>query len=667
MKNLFLLFILLTVSVFAEAQNAKRKLRPGDLYRLQTIGDAQISPDGAWVSYVLTSTDSAKDKRNSDVWMVSWDGQESIQLTNSQDGESSPRWSPDGKYISFLSSRQGKTSQVWLMDRRGGEGKKITELKNDLADYKWSPDSKKLLLSIQDAPDTSKTKTSKPVVIDRYQFKQDVQGYWMKRYTHLYLFDIATKKLDTLTRGNFSEASAVWSPDGSQIAFVSNRTADPDKNENTDIWIIDAKKGATPKQVTTWKGYDGDPKWSPDGKQIAYLRSSVQDNYAMYDQSVLSVVSKDGGEPVLLTKTLDRPVGNHVWSKDSQFISVLVTDDRQRYIAQINTSNGQLTKIAGGNRSFYSLDKTPNGSYVSMMSEPQLPTEIYAVENGTTRRLTKHQDEFVAPLSLATVEGFTSKSKDGTLVSSLLFKPADAPVNQKLATVFFIHGGPVAQDEYGFDLSRQLLAANGYAVVGVNYRGSNGRGLAYSKAIFADWGNKEVIDIHGAVDHLVREGIADPDKLGIGGWSYGGMLTDYCIATDTRFKAAASGAGSALQLSVYGSDQYVLQYETELGVPWKNLDKYLKLSYPFLKADRIKTPTLFMVGEKDFNVPAIGSEQMYQALRSQDIPTGLVIYPGQFHGITTPSYQKDRFDRYKGWFDKYLKGITPVKIDKEIH
>ncbi len=667
MKKLFLFTTLLILSVSADAQNAKRKLRPGDLYRLQTISDAQISPDGAWVSYVLTSTDSAKDKRNSDVWMASWDGQQSIQLTNSQDGESSPRWSPDGKYISFVSSRQGKASQVWLMDRRGGEGKKITELKNDLADYQWSPDSKKLLLAIQDAPDTSKTKTTKPIVIDRYQFKQDVQGYRMKRYTHLYLFDIATKKLDTLTRGNFNEGSAVWSPDGSQIAFVSNRTADPDKNRNTDIWIIDAKKGTTPKQVTTWKGYDGDPKWSTDGKQIAYLRSSDQDNYTMYDQSVLSVVSKDGGEPILLTKTLDRPVSNHVWSKDGLSITVLVTDDRQRYIARINAGNGQSTKIAGGNRSFYSLDKTPEGNYVSMMSEPQLPTEIYAVENGAIRRLTKHQDEFVAPLSLATVEGFTSKSKDGTLVSSLLFKPADAPPNQKLATVFFIHGGPVSQDEYGFDLSRQMLAANGYAVVGVNYRGSNGRGLAFSKAIFADWGNKEVIDIHGAVDHLVKEGIADPDKLGIGGWSYGGMLTDYCIATDTRFKAAASGAGSALQLSVYGSDQYVLQYETELGVPWKNLDKYMKLSYPFLKADRIKTPTLFMVGEKDFNVPAIGSEQMYQALRSQDIPTGLVIYPGQFHGITTPSYQKDRFDRYKEWFDKYLKGITPVKIDKEIH
>ncbi|MEJ0057107.1 MAG: hypothetical protein WDN75_16490 [Bacteroidota bacterium] len=244
MKKIFIP-VLVLVAFMAEAQTVlqagKRKIGPGDVYRLQTISDPQVSPEGSWISYVLTSVDSAKDKRNSDVWMVSWDGQQSIQLTNSADGESSPRWSPDGKFLSFVSSRQGKKSQIWLLDRRGGEGKKITDLKNDLSDYKWSPDSKKLLITINDAPDTSKTKTTNPIVIDRYQFKQDMQGYWMKKYTHLYLYDIATKKLDTLTSGPYNHTARLES-DGNQIAFESNRTADPDKNENTDIWIIDAKK-----------------------------------------------------------------------------------------------------------------------------------------------------------------------------------------------------------------------------------------------------------------------------------------------------------------------------------------------------------------------------------------------------------------------------------------
>ncbi|MDB4914251.1 MAG: peptidase, partial [Gemmatimonadetes bacterium] len=204
-----------------------------------------------------------------------------------------------------------------------------------------------------------------------------------------------------------------------------------------------------------------------------------------------------------------------------------------------------------------------------------------------------------------------------------------------------------------------LFAANGYAVIGVNYRGSSGRGAAYQRAIFADWGNKEVQDLLGAVDEVVRMGVADPQRLGIGGWSYGGILTDYTIATTTRFKAAVSGAGSALQLSMYGTDQYISQYELELGVPWKAQEKWINLSYPFFHADRIKTPTLFMGGQSDFNVPIIGGEQMYQALRTIGVETQLVIYPGQFHGITTPSYRLDRYRRYLEWYDRYLKSPTP--------
>jgi dipeptidyl aminopeptidase/acylaminoacyl peptidase len=204
-------------------------------------------------------------------------------------------------------------------------------------------------------------------------------------------------------------------------------------------------------------------------------------------------------------------------------------------------------------------------------------------------------------------------------------------------------------------LEREFFAANGYVVVAVNYRGSNGRGSAYQKAIFADWGNKEVIDLLGAMDHAVKIGIADPDRLGIGGWSYGGILTNYTIATDLRFKAATSGAGSSNQITMYGTDQYITQYDLEIGPPWKAQDLWVKISYPFFHADRIRTPTLFMGGEKDFNVPITGSEQMYQALRTLGVDTQLVIYPNQFHGITTPSYKKDRLERYVAWYDRYLK------------
>jgi dipeptidyl aminopeptidase/acylaminoacyl peptidase len=292
-------------------------------------------------------------------------------------------------------------------------------------------------------------------------------------------------------------------------------------------------------------------------------------------------------------------------------------------------------------------------NWVVEFSTPYLPAEAYAVESGKLRRLTHHQD-WLNSIQLAHVEGFSSKSKDGTMVSGLLYT-MDSTKSKKQPLILYIHGGPVGQDDYTFDDIRQTLAGAGYAVAAVNYRGSWGRGLDYCKAISGDWGNKEVMDLLGSVDELIKEGVADPDHLGIGGWSYGSILTDYTIASDTRFKVAIAGAGSALQTSMYGSDEYVLQYDNELGPPWKSQDKWIKLSYPFFHADRIKTPVMFMSGLKDFNVPTAGSEQMYQALKSQGLQTELILYPNQNHELTVPSYQVDRMQRYVAWYDKFLK------------
>jgi len=659
MKTTIFLFSLLVFLSFSSfSQTVKRHLRPGDIYRMKTPGDANVSPDGQWVAYTVSSNDSAKDKRNSNIWMVSMDGKQTVQLTNSPDNESNPRWSPDGKYVSFTAARQGATSQVWLLDRRGGEGQKLTDTKGDLVDYSWSPDGKKLVLMMKDPKDTSKRKPPEPYVINKFKFKQDITGYqYDTSRTHLYLFDVAAKKItQQLTSGVYSEADAAWSPDGTKIAFVSNRTQDPDRNENTDIWIIDTIRGSAAKKLTAWNGGDADPQWSPDGKTIAYVRTTSDATYEMYDQTSLCIINANGGEPKSLSLSLDRPVTNPRWSKDGKSVAVLVADDRQRYVASFDVAKGTMKTVARGDRAFTAIEAAPRGNWVTFMSEPQLPTELYAIEGAGVRRLTALQNAFIDSIELAKVEKFTSKSKDGTLVSGLVYFPPGMP-KEKLPLIFYIHGGPTAQDELSFDETRQMFAAHGYVVAAVNYRGSLGRGIAYSRIISGDWGNKEVMDILGAADYLVAKGIADSTRMGISGWSYGGILTDYTIASDTRFKVASSGAGVAAPLSLYGVDQYINQYINEIGLPWKdnNIEKYLKLSYPFLHADRIKTPTQFMVGEKDFNVPAVGSEQMYQALRSLDIPTELLIYPGQFHGFTQPSFKKDRYERYFNWFDKYLK------------
>jgi dipeptidyl aminopeptidase/acylaminoacyl peptidase len=659
----FSLCLLGILSAVVSTASAQRPIRPADLYRLPGISDPQPSPNGKWVSYTLTTIDSLKDNRNSDVWMISWDGAQDIQLTSSPDGESHARWSPDGKYLSFLSSRQdGKGSQVWLMDRRGGEGKRLTEIKGGVNDYAWSPDSRKLLLTLTDPDpeDSGKIKTTHPYVIDRYQYKRDVEGYlYKKAHIHLYLYDITTKKTDTLTRGKYDEGSAVWSPDGSSIAFVSNRTEDPDRNENTDIYIISAKPGADMRQLTDWKGTDNSPRWSPDGLTIAYLRSVSDEVYHMYDEPVLAVIPAAGGTPKLLTRSLDRPVLDPRWAKDGHSIMALVEDDRHQFVAAFSPENGAMSRFTDGSHVFTTLE--PAGDhFVAMGSDPQTPAEIYALDGGAAgRRLTHHTAEFLAPLALANVVPFSSKSADGTQVSGIYYRPAGTPEGKKLPLILYIHGGPVGQDALGFDFARQILAGGGYLVAAVNYRGSSGRGLDFCKAISGDWGNKEVLDLHGAVDYLVKQGLADPEHLGVAGWSYGGILTDYLIASDTRFKAASSGAGTGFTLSLYGVDQYINQYNNEIGPPWTSIEHYLKISYPLLKADRIKTPTLFMSGDKDFNVPTAGSEQMYQALRTLGVPTELIVYPGQFHGISIPSYQRDRYDRWLAWFNKYLAPQPP--------
>jgi dipeptidyl aminopeptidase/acylaminoacyl peptidase len=648
----------------AQGAVAKRPVRVGDMYRVKNVNDPQLSPDGKWVAYTVTTTDSAKDKSDTDIWMTSWDGSQTIQVTSSPDGESSPRWSPDGRYLAFISSRQaGKGGQLWLLDRRGGEAKRVTELKTGIRQYEWSPDSKRLALVMSDvAPDADTTnKKPKPIVVDRLHFKSDAGGYLDSTHTHIYLFDLETRQTTNLIPGLYDESEPTWSPDGKWIAFESKRVAgDLDRSNNSDVYVIEARAGATPKQLTNFDGPDGGPlAWSPDGSLLAYLRGSDA-KFSAYNEDRLAVIPATGGTPRILTESLDRPVRDPQFTADGKSIVFMYADDRAQYIGRIPVAGGAVQKLVDGRRVLGAYSMIADGKVAVLNGTANTPSEVFALENGALRQLSHQNDAWLKEVQLATTEDISFKAKDGNEAHGLLVKPIGYVAGQKYPLLLRIHGGPNGQDQHAFSLERELFAANGYAVLNVNYRGSNGRGEKYQQAIFADWGNKEVVDLLGGVDYVVSIGVADPDRLGIGGWSYGGILTDYTIATTNRFKAAISGAGSALQLSMYGSDQYIYQYEHELGAPWKSQDLWIKLSYPFFHADRISTPTLFMGGDKDFNVPVIGGEQMYQALRSLNVPTQLIVYPNQHHGLSIPSFNYDRLQRYVAWYDRFLKN-APVQ------
>jgi dipeptidyl aminopeptidase/acylaminoacyl peptidase len=316
--------------------------------------------------------------------------------------------------------------------------------------------------------------------------------------------------------------------------------------------------------------------------------------------------------------------------------------------------------VTSGRRKVTAYDVNRDGKIIVRAGTADRPYEIFAVEKDSLRDLTKQTEGFLKDLRLARVDETKFKSADGTEIHGFLVNPLEPPVaGTKPPALLRPHGGPQSQYACEFSFDAQLFAANGYTVIMPNPRGSTGRGEKFALGIYADWGHRDVEDDLAAVDDAVTRGLADPDRLGVGGWSYGGISTNYLIATTPRFKAATSGASISNVLAGYGTDQYILDYENELGVPWKNVETWMRISYPFLHADKIKTPTLFLCGEADFNVPLLNSEQMYQALRSQGVPTELVIYPGQNHGLKKPSYIIDRYKRYLDWYAKWMSPAKP--------
>lgn len=650
------------LSASVAAAEAPRGFRPDDLNRLQNVSDPVFAPDGKHLAYSVESADVGRDVFGSDLWTVALDGRPPRRLTDTPHSEWQPVYAPDGRALYFLSDAgEDGITQVWRMPLDGsGPAVAVTRVPQGVDDYALSPDGRHLALVVRDAeyPDGKTPPNPKPFATTRFQFMEDVTGYLDERRLHLYLLDLAGGAPVKLSRGPFDHYLPAFSPDGTRIAYVSKRGDDPDRHSNWDLFMVEAKAGGTETRLTRYPGSDLDPywetrpAWSPDGRRIAYVRSEAG-KWIYYAPWQLAVVELDSGreyQPALADRFSIKPQ----WLPDSRHLAVLVEAPQAMHAVKVDVRSGKTAMLTRGGRFDYGLAVSRGGDVVVNGSTPTRPFELGHVRaDGRLTPLTRH-NEWLSELALAPVEDVRFRSKDGTEIEGLLLKPAGAEPGRRYPTIVRLHGGPVYQFSREFMADWQAYAAAGFAVLAVNPRGSSGRGFEFAKAIYADWGNKDVKDVLAGVEHAVALGVADPERLGVGGWSYGGILTNYVIAADGRFKAAVSGAGATNVFASYGFDQYTREYEAELGTPWDNPDAYARVSYPFLQAGRINTPTLFQCGERDFNVPCLGAMQMYQALRSREVPTQLVIYPGQHHGLDVPSYLVDRLQRNIDWYSRYL-------------
>ncbi len=654
----------LACSAFASAAqdpapaSAPRTLTFADQEAVSYPGGIVVSRDGKQVAYV-------DDDR---IFVVPLAGGEPRAVTSAGSAASDPWWSAEGSALYFLSDRSG-SSQLWKLPLATfGEAGQVTTFKQGIDGIRFSPDESRLLLAFTDAQVAAdpqaeeataekdeKETAKKPFVITRLEFKEDAgEGYLTgDRSEHLHVLDLATGTLTQLTSGAYTESDAAWSPDGRRVVFISNREQESDATYRTDLWVVDAgntDRGASLLRLTDDERTKSEPAFSPDGAWIAFLVASD----GVYGAPQIAVVPATGGEAKVLTAAHDRWVNGFMYSADGEWIYFAYEQLGGNQLARVRPRDGKLEQVLEGERGIGEFDVAKGGAIVARVETGNRASELHVFSGGRERALTRINADFHARVALGEKVSVSFKAPDGTDVQAFVTKPPGFVQGRRYPTILHIHGGPVGQFGWGFDFKPQYLAANGYLVVEPNPRGSTGRGEDFIRAIYRTWGITDYDDVIAAVDHVIALGWADPQRLAVTGYSYGGYLTNVVITRTDRFKAAASGAGHSYIVANYGHDIYQKWYNWELGPPWENREKYDQLS-PLLQAGRVTTPTIFLGGREDWNVPLLNAELFYQSLRKKGVPSELIVYPGVHHGGWPKEFERDYLERVQAWFDKYLK------------
>jgi len=707
--------------LLAIAHAQTRPLTPSDILRVATVSDPQISPTGEWIVYSLTTAEG--NETSSSLWLVrvgdrplsgppssrqteprrNWDGARfgGRPLLPSGWNASNPRWSPDGKSIAFVATHEGQRG-IWITAPTRTAPRFITEVRetNYFITYAgepftWSPDSR--MIAFVSATEEEQSKGDDPRVIDRIQYKSRTSLSDRLR-THVWIVDVDAPQSRQLTSGMFYDHALSFSPRGDEIAFLSNREADPDAINNSDIFAVNLQGQV--RQITATAGCEYEPTWSPDGKWIAYTatKRDVTTIDSVAEDTHVWITTASGNTRRELTSAHDRRARNPRWQSDSRAIYFLANDHGQTLVFQTDLNGEKIQPIFGAiseikpvpaelkgtldssaptvldqhiqvagfsiaeQSSFGEFESGPNrlpvrfSSMAATISDPTHASEIWIGRGNMLTRVTNHNEAIRRGGSLIEPQEFRFKTFDGTETQAWLIKPAGWREDRRYPLILSIHGGPHGMYGYGFNANFQVFAARGYAVLYLNPRGSNGYGQRFSDGTINEWGGGDYRDLMAGVDEALRKfPWVDQNRLGVTGGSYGGFMTNWTITQTSRFKAAVSIASVSNLISFYSTSLYQDLVHAEFGgFPWDNYDLLWQWS-PLRYVRQAQTPTMFIHGEQDNDVHITQAEEMYMALRRRGVDTVLVRYPREGHGFREPRHRVDALERTLDWFDKYLK------------
>jgi dipeptidyl aminopeptidase/acylaminoacyl peptidase len=677
---------------------SKRPMTIEDLFRVKMIGDPQPSPDGGRIAYVVTHMDPDEDTYRSQIWVLPTAGGEAIRFTGGKN-DSAPRWSPDGSRLAFVSRRDDGTekgkkaarAEIWVLDAAGGEAWQLTKTLHGAADPVWSPDGKYLAYTSRiggaedaeaeakadekkdgDKKAKAKAKKSDVKVITEIRYKADGIHHLLVGRGYRHLFVTAVPRQAGEPQAGRQLTSGEWDDGG---AFTSNRTADRDFNNHTDLWVVSVVAGA-PRKLTATSGPSALPSWSPDGSQIAYLGHVNPEPYGRYANAAVWTVAADGsGAPRNVTEGFDRSFAGDVagdlrsglvaqpplWSPDGASLYATAIERGTEHLFRLDLAGGAPTRIIGGERGVMNARLSGDGRIVFTAATVTNPGDLYscALDGADERRLTEVNAALFAEVAVADAPRFTYAGDGGWEIDGWLMEPVGREPGKRYPLALEIHGGPASQYGFAFFHEFQLLAAQGYGVLYTNPRGSTGKESAFTIANRSRWGEEDYRDIMAGVDAAIAaHPWIDPARLGVLGGSFGGYMTNWIVGHTDRFKAAITMRCVSNLLSFFGTSDIgftflEMQFETE---PWGDVAKLLHYS-PITYAKNIHTPLLILHSEEDYRCPIEQGEQMFITLKKLGRTTEFVRFPDEDHNLSRggkPQHRAERLRHIVRWFQTYL-------------